>query len=188
MRVHQKAAFLWLALWRILPRTGSRTANPLQALNQGRQSLSGTRVQASALARSEDGATLIELAFMLPLLFIFFFCFMEMCLAFYTHDLISECAREGTRYAIVRGASCVTAPGGASCTTTTTAIQNYVTALPLPNLAGGKMTVVASYPDGSNVIGDRVKVVVTYAFKITMPYVPSSALSMTSTSEMYIIQ
>jgi hypothetical protein len=112
---------------------------------------------------------------------------MELCLAFYSYDLISECAREGTRYAMVRGATCPTA-ASPTCEATAAQVNTYVSSISLPNLGGGTMTVDTTYPDGNESVGSRVQVKVTYAFPIQMPFVPKKALSMTSTSVMYIVQ
>lgn len=135
----------------------------------------------------EDGATLIEFALTLPLLFLFLFCFLELCLAFYTHSLISELAREGTRYAMVRGGSCpnTTSP---TCKATAAQVNAFVSALTYPSIAGGTMTVATTYSDSTEAVGSTVQVKVTYVFKITMPLVPNNAITMASTSKVYIIQ
>jgi Flp pilus assembly protein TadG len=135
----------------------------------------------------EDGQSMVEAAVTLPVLFTLLFCFMEMCLAFYSHNMISELAREGTRYAMVRGASCLTT-ASASCQVTTSQVNSFVSGIGFPNLGGGTITPVASYPDGNAAIGSRVQVLVTYVFPITMPFVPTSSITMTSTSVATIVQ
>jgi Flp pilus assembly protein TadG len=137
--------------------------------------------------RHEDGSTLVEFALTLPVLMTLLFCFMEMCLAFYTKDMISECAREGTRYAMYRGASCPTA-SNPTCEVSSSQVNTYVTGLGWPNLAGGTMTVATSYPNGNEAVGSQVQVKVSYTFPITMPLVPKNALALQSTSTMYILQ
>ena len=67
-------------------------------------------------------------------------------------------------------------------------VNNYVKAIGLPNLGGGTMTVATTYPDGDEVPPHRVQVKVTYTFPYAIPFVPSSAISMSSTSEMNILQ
>jgi Flp pilus assembly protein TadG len=153
------------------------------------------RNRLAALAARDDGSSLIEFSVTLPLLFSLIFCFMEMCLAFYSYNLISEAAREGTRYAMFRGTSCTTS-GGSSCTVTATQVNNFVTALPWPNSAAGTISAVTTYAaagsstftaGGSKTTGSSVKVQVTYVFPIHMPFVPNHGLTMVSTSQATII-
>jgi Flp pilus assembly protein TadG len=143
-------------------------------------------------SRSEDGQSLVEFALTLSILLGFIFGLMQVCLAFYTYEWISECTREGSRYAMVHGPTCVTY-SGASCTVSAAGVNNYVSGIGLPNLAGGVMTPATSYlapggGAGSNVDGDYVQVVVTYAFPYKIPFVMQSNLTMTSASTMTIIQ
>jgi len=139
------------------------------------------------LLRREQGSTVIETAVSLPVLFTFLFCFMEICLAFYSRDMISESAREGTRYAKYHGASCPTS-SNPTCEATATQVNTYVTGLGWPNLAGGTMSVATTYPSGNESVGSLVQVKITYVFPIKMAFVPTSALTMSSTSEAYIVQ
>ena len=140
-----------------------------------------------AHSRAEDGQALVEAAISLPIVAAFVFTLIEMCLAFYSFCLISEAAREGTRYAIVHGATCQTS-GNASCTATAISVNSYVTHLAYPNLGGGTMTAATTFLDGNENAGSRVQVKVTYVFPINLPFVPRNSISMGSTSTMYIIQ
>ena len=139
------------------------------------------------LREGERGSTLIETAVTFTALFSLFFCFMEICLAFYSEHMISESAREGARYAMVHGASCTTS-GGSSCTVTATQVNAYVSGISWPNIAGGTITPATTYPDGDEAVGHHVQVQVTYTFNVTMPLVPKKTLSLTSTSKVPIIQ
>jgi len=144
---------------------------------------------------SEDGMTLVEMALTLPILFTFLFCFMELSLAFYSYNMISETAREGTRYAMVHGASCPSS-SNPTCEATAAEVDSYVLGIGWTNAAGGTMSVCTYYnnnacntnPSGSEAVGNPVKVTVTYVFPITMPFVPAKSLTMTSSSQMTIIQ
>jgi Flp pilus assembly protein TadG len=144
------------------------------------------RKTVAAMGR-EEGSTLIEFALTFSCLLTLIFCVMELCLVFYAYDMISDCAREGTRYAMVRGASCpnTTTP---TCEVTAAEVNSYVSALKVPNLGNGTMTVTTTYPDGNEAVGSRVQVKVTYVFPIKMPFVPKNSLNMASTSVMYILQ
>jgi hypothetical protein len=88
---------------------------------------------------------------------------------------------------MVHGSSCLTA-SSASCTLAAPAINAYATAVAFPNIGGGTMTVNTTYPDGNEMPGSRVQVAVTYLFPFRIPYIPSSTLTMSSTSVMYIAQ
>lgn len=140
--------------------------------------------------RGEDGQSLVEMALILPTMLGFVFGLFVIFLAFYTHEYISELAREGSRYAAVHGSSCVTS-GGASCTVTASQVSTYVAGIGLPNLGGGSMTsgnVITTYLDGDEVPPHRVQVTVNYTFPFKIPFVMSQSLSMSSTSVMYIVQ
>jgi Flp pilus assembly protein TadG len=136
--------------------------------------------------RNESGATLVEFALTFSVLMTFVMTLMEICLAFYTYGMISECAREGTRYAISRGATCVNG-SGASCTATAASINSYVTGLALPNIGGGTMVVSTTFiPD--NQPGSYVKVDVKYTFPIKLPFVRGNSLALENYSQMIFLQ
>jgi len=112
---------------------------------------------------------------------------------FYTREYISELAREGTRYAIVHGSTCVTSPNGASCTASPTAsaatsVATYMQERGWPNLGGGKLNPVVTYLNGDEAPGHQVRVSITYQFPYSIPFIKESELSMTSSSTMTIIQ
>jgi len=146
----------------------------------------GTRRRAG-LRRGDEGSSLVSFAMTLPILLGFTFGVMQVCLGYYSYEEISEAAREGTRYAAVRGSTCETS-AGASCTVTAAEVQTYVSGLGWPNLGGGTMTVTATYPDGDEVPGHRVRVATAYVFPYKIPFMTTHALSMSSTSQMYILQ
>ena len=138
-------------------------------------------------AREQRGQSLVEFAISFSILMAFVFMFIEVCLAFYTYGMISESAREGTRYAVMHGASCTTA-ASVSCTGSASAINTYVTQLGYPNLAGGVMTVSTTFPDGNQAAGSHVKIAISYVFPITLALVPRSAITMNTSSTMTILQ
>jgi Flp pilus assembly protein TadG len=146
---------------------------------------SGSRDAGSA--SGENGQALVEMAISFPLVATFVFTMIEICLAFYSFCMISEYAREGTRYAIVRGATCINA-SNASCTASSSTISSYVSHISLPNLGGGTVTSTTTFPDGNQNPGSRVQVHVTYVFPVSLPFVPKNSISMGSTSVMYIVQ
>jgi len=137
--------------------------------------------------KSESGQAIVEIAIALPVIAAFTFTMIELCLAFYTFCMISESAREGTRYAIVRGATCQTSTGG-SCTASASTINSVVSHLGWPNLGTGTLSANTTYPDGNENPGSRVQIVVSYVFPYNIPFAPKGTLDMSSTSVMYIVQ
>jgi len=135
----------------------------------------------------EDGSALVEFSITVSVLMTFVLALMQICVAFYSYGLISDYAREGTRYASVRGVSCLNGSGN-SCTATTTSVTNYVKGLGLPNIGGGTINVTTTYPDGNENAGSRVKVAITYTVPISLPLVPKNSITLQTSSEMYILQ
>lgn len=157
----------------------------------------------AALATNESGSVLVEFAITMCILFAFTIFLIQICFAYYSYSLISELAREGTRYAIVHGSTCKTS-AGVSCTAGTTDVQNAVNSAGFPNIGGGALTVTPSWPgtglgciggSGSEEPGCPAEVVVQYKFPFTFPAIswPGLTLSTTeftlsSTSQMTILQ
>ncbi len=135
----------------------------------------------------EDGQAVIEAAITLPVILAFVFVMIELCLMFYSYCMISETARETTRYAIVRGSTCTTA-AKTSCTASAASINTYASQVSLPNLGGGTLTPATTFPDGNQNPGSRVQVTVSYIFPVTLPFVPKGSVAMSSSSTMYFIQ
>jgi Flp pilus assembly protein TadG len=161
----------------------------------------------------EDGAALVELALSCTLLFSMLFGLMEMSLGLYTYNAVSNAARQGSRWAIVRGSTCNAntpnqcgAATGASVGTagaTQSNIQNYVASLGYLNISASDTTVtwLSATTSGSpatttwtacatmcNAPGNEVQVTVTYPFALNIPWVPKSTLSLTSKSTLVISQ
>jgi Flp pilus assembly protein TadG len=55
--------------------------------------------------RREEGATLVEAAVGLVVLLALFIAILQICLALYASHFVADAAREGSRYAIVRGST-----------------------------------------------------------------------------------
>lgn len=147
--------------------------------------------------RGDEGASVVEFALVATVLLSIILGVMEICLALFTFHSISEVAREGSRYAMVRGDMCVVS--GVSCTTSEAAIQSYMRGLGYPGINPSNMTVTATYsayPAGSGCApnancenpGNLVTINVVYQFPLTIPFMPASTLAMTSTSAMVISQ
>jgi Flp pilus assembly protein TadG len=162
----------------------------------------------SRRSRGQRGAVLVEFALASVVFLGMILGIYEMFLGLYTYHCISESAREGTRYAIVRGSSsCINTPGLANCNATAAEVQSYVQGLAFPGIdTVNSMTVTVSWltvstaqpatwsactPGGSvtcNLPGNLVKVQVQYAFPLSLPFFSSNPLNLSSTSQMAIAQ
>lgn len=147
----------------------------------------------------ERGQAILETTICMILLLTLIFGIIEGAWAVYSYHFISEAAREGARYAIVRGSACTTFTS--ACPATAAQIQSYVTGLGYPgiNTAPSAMTVTASWcgPSGSvppacstgtNAPGEIVRVAIVYKFPLQIPFVPANTITMNATSQMVISQ
>lgn len=158
-----------------------------------------------ARARGERGSVLVETALTSIILLTVVFGIMRISLGVYSYFFVSNAAREATRYAIVRGAtlgSDCTAPGYATCIaqggSNTGDIKTYVTGLGFPGINPANVTVNTTWltatggacgtADSCKISGNQVRVTVTYDYPLSIPFVSSRTLSMTSTSQMVISQ
>jgi Flp pilus assembly protein TadG len=107
---------------------------------------------------------------------------MDMGRALYTYTEVSEAARQGTRYAIVRGSSCTSWAN--ACPASASDIQTYLQNVP-QGLNANNMTVTTTWTPNNNP-GSTVQVKVQYSFQFILPFLPSGTINMTSTSQMVI--
>jgi hypothetical protein len=161
----------------------------------------GGRTQAALAA--DEGSSPIELAVSLQATMLLLYCFMQVCLAYYSIDLVSELARVGTRYAMYHGASCPNS-SNPTCEATASQVNTYVEGYyqngegtNLPNIACRPITVNTTYAaagsssyaaGNSEAPGGSVKVTVTCALAIAVPLAPQHSLTFSSTSVMPIVQ
>lgn len=169
-------------------------------------------------ARAENGGTLVETAFTLLVLLASVVGVIEMSWAMYSYHYIADAAREGTRYAIVRGAdwpsscSSYTASG---CNASPANIQAFVANLGIgpiginPSNASNYIFVcynpsstaacttssTSNVPAAENSAGNGnvVQVTITYPFSFGIPSfgnpgVLSYTYNLTSSSQMVIAQ
>ena len=162
-------------------------------------------MQAKARLRTalrEDGAALVEMALSTTILLAVLIGAFQMCVAFYAYHATSEAARQGSRWAMVRGSSsCTNTPSLSKCDAASTDIQSYVAGLGYLNLTTSDVTVSwlqsnglqpvtfsSCTPPGCNIPGNEVQVTVTYPFGLSIPFMNSQTLNITSTSSMIIAQ
>lgn len=155
-------------------------------------------------ARSEHGQATVEFACAAVVLFCFLIGIMQISRALYVYNFVSEAARQGTRYAMVRGStSCTNTPSLSGCNTHTSAqIQTYVQGLGYPGMVSSNLTATLSYFTASasqpttwstctgtcNLPGNLVKVVVSYPFPISVPFFNGNTFTVSSTSQMVVAQ
>ncbi len=145
----------------------------------------------------ERGATTVEFALSALILMTIVIGVMNMCLAIFSYHLVAQAARDGSRYAMVRGNTCSAA--GASCTISAAAVQTYLQNQGYPGIVPANLTVTttySAYPSGTTCSpnlncenpGNLVKVKVVYAYDLHIPFMPRNTLQLTSSSAMVISQ
>ena len=150
----------------------------------------------------DEGATLVEFALACSVLFMMLFGIIQVSLAVYSYDFVAEAARDGARYAIVRGSKCTGMP---DCNISTSApIQAHVQSLNYPAINTSNLTVTATYYTAAtappnmtwspctvppcNVQGNAVNVLVQYPFTLNIPFWKSVTINMSNSSQMVIAQ
>jgi Flp pilus assembly protein TadG len=156
----------------------------------------------SRWSNREKGAAIVEYAFVLIVLFASIFGVIDFARAMYTYHFVSNAARDGTRFAIVRGSTCPTATM-TYCPARPTDYRDYLrgqmAGMGLDPNALDSLTSwppVASNPpicsDPSDVNNTKspgclVEVQVTYHFKFIFPFMPAN-FTIQSISQMVISQ
>lgn len=171
------------------------------------------KIRAGRRLRSESGGTLVETAISMSLFFLLIFGILEGSLAAYSYHYISHAARQGARYAIVRGsdwsANC-TDYTDAGCIATSDQISQYIDSLGFPGIDASKIQVTVqcatvtttattatlgsfgTYGSTCNAATDLVQVTVSYPFSVPIAGVNGScggtspSFCMSSTSQMSI--
>jgi Flp pilus assembly protein TadG len=139
------------------------------------------------IAQEEDGSSLIEFAIVSSGMILFVLVLMQLCIALYSYGMITEVARDTTRWAATRGSTCETY-SSTSCTATAATITSYAKGLGYPNIGGGTMSVTPTFPAGNQSPGSTVKVAITYTVPVTLPLVPKHSISLQTSSVMTILQ
>ncbi len=151
----------------------------------------------------ERGSTLVEFAASAVLLFTLVFGIMDCSRALYVDHFVANAARDGTRYAMVRGSSwtssCTTAIAY-GCAASSSNIASFVQSLATAGINSADITTTATWPGTdatgasctssgpANGLGCVVAVKVAYSFSFIVPFLPKKALVMSSTSKVTIAQ
>lgn len=118
--------------------------------------------------------------------------------ALYVYNFVSYAARDGVRYAMVRGASCTTFTTACPTKLDGSGVTNYLetTVLP-PGINPSALTLTTTWPGGNpgcpvagptNSPGCVVNVKVQYNFSFIIPFIPQMTSLMSSTSQMVMSQ
>jgi Flp pilus assembly protein TadG len=134
----------------------------------------------------EHGAELVEFALVFVALLMFLFGIMGFGHALYAYHFVSNAAREGTRYAMVRGSLCK--PSGPACPAGQGDISDYIANNAPPGIDRSALKVSTTWQNNRNDPGNWVKVQVTYVFPFIFPLLPRTGITMTSSSQMVISQ
>lgn len=142
------------------------------------------------MRHGERGNGFIEFAIGAVALMLFVFGIIEFGLVLFTYHTVSNAARLGSRWAIVRGANCNTLD---HCQAASADVQTYVRSQVVAIMDPTQVTVTATWPGnggscavGSNARGCPVNVSVSYPFSFAIPLMPSTTVNISSASQMTI--
>lgn len=141
---------------------------------------------------AERGAGMAETALVMGVVLALLFGIIDFGRTMYTYAFTAQLARQGARWAIVRGSQCTLLD---HCNASKEDIQSYVRSLSYGATDANSIAVnttwsAASCPPNStatNAPGCVVSVNVQYPFKFVAPFMPA-AIQMSSTSQLVISQ
>jgi Flp pilus assembly protein TadG len=160
-------------------------------------------------AIGDEGSSLVEMALSCLILIPVLFGIIQLTFALYCYHYAADAAREATRFAVVRGGNCHQYMNDAYCSptdggqngATSNDIAQFVKTLGYPYSASASTSVQWCTTDGStpatwtscsttqnNGVGNQVRVTVTYAYPLVVPFMGSQSLNMGSVSSMTIVQ
>jgi Flp pilus assembly protein TadG len=147
----------------------------------------------------DSGASLVEFTVSAAVLFMALFGIIQCSLGLYAYNYVSDAAREGTRFAIVRGSNCTALT---YCQATEANIQTYLRGFQYPGIDVNNLVVTANWfnasattpttwtscgtGNGCKVPGNAVQVQVKYTFPLRIPYWKNASVSIASVSQMVI--
>jgi len=156
-------------------------------------------IQGMRKLNGEEGNGLVEYALVFMVFISLLLGIVDFSRALYTYHFLSSVAREATRYGAVRGSTC---NDDLSCSAATpdvgpaapgnTVIQDYVATIVPPGVDSTQLTTTPSWPGpgacaANNNPGCPVEVQVSYRFTFIVPFISSTALTLSSSSEMTIL-
>jgi len=146
----------------------------------------------------EQASQLVEFAFCIGIFLACLFAISYFSIALYADHFVANAAKEGARYAMVRGSSwdgtTCTSVSSFSCTATNANVKSYIASTLTPGLTSDNLTVATSWPGTTSsgqtcdtTYGDDspycvVSVTVSYSFSSFLPFLPQHTLVFSSTS------
>jgi Flp pilus assembly protein TadG len=135
---------------------------------------------------AQRGSSMVEMVIAVGALLALIFGIIDCGRALYTYEFVAQLAREGARWAIVRGSGCAAVVD--ECNASRSQIQTYVQSLSEGATNPSSIVVTTNWPNNNlNAAGDLVQVNVSYPFKF-MGVLPGVTIQMSSTSQMVISQ
>ncbi|WP_348262790.1 pilus assembly protein [Telmatobacter sp. DSM 110680] len=151
----------------------------------------------------DQGSALVEMALVSSLLLAMLFGIFQVSIALYAYNYVNDAAREGARWAIVRGSQCSTnTPNLDHCGASSADIQTYVRSLGFPysgsltasatwctaTTTSGVTTWSAQPCSGTKDPGNMVSVAVSLSYPLNIPFIKQIPLTLSSTSNMVVSQ
>jgi hypothetical protein len=170
--------------------------------------INGTRARSASADESrqrggEEGAALVEMAISITMFVSALIGVVYLIFGLYSYNFVADAAREASRYASTRGAQCsVNTPRLGDCGLIATRVEALVQGMQYPGLNARNLVANTQWlqanttgPTGwttcageCNAPGNMVKVVVTYAYPISVPFWARTTIDVSSTSTMVISQ
>ena len=140
------------------------------------------RYQYGRVSKQPDsGQAMVEFVLIATAFFLLTFGIIEMGLAVYTYNTISEASREAVRYAAVHS------PTSANPVTNAQIQQVAINAANGMNLTSSNVAV--SWPADQNLpTMDDAEVQISYSYGISIPFMSAMTVRLTSTSRMLVSQ
>ncbi|HLY02486.1 MAG TPA: TadE/TadG family type IV pilus assembly protein [Candidatus Cybelea sp.] len=142
--------------------------------------------------RRERGSSLPETVIVMTVLLALMFGIIDFGRAMYTYSFVAQLARQGARWAIVRGSNCSLLD---HCQALTGDVQTYVQSLNYGAAVSSQITVHATWANSGSATncssvhapGCVVTVNVTYPFTFLLPWVlQGNVWNLSSTSQMVV--
>jgi Flp pilus assembly protein TadG len=138
------------------------------------------------MIRGESGQNTVEFTLIFLLFVMLTFGIVEGGRLIRDYGIVSQAAREGVRYASVRGSTCKL-PDRSPCTASESEIRTYVNAKAIGLLTPENVTVSwPGPPAGNKAPGQTVSVQTTHPFQPLVWFIPS--ITLTSQSQLVIVR